>query len=156
MARALIRFAALGAVALGLAAVAPGCGTDAVGVETCRQIETARCHQAQKCPDDINLMIPTHRDSPLTDVEACIRFYKDACLHGLATDKDPGAVATKACVDAINTGDCTVVTHPETHPSCAWLIPPNPPPVADAATDGDATVVPHAAVAADAADATGQ
>ena len=26
------------------------CGTDAVGIETCRQIEEARCRQAPHCP----------------------------------------------------------------------------------------------------------
>lgn len=152
MARALIKFAALGAVALALAAVAPGCGTDAVGVDTCRQVENARCQQAPRCPDNINLGTPVHRNSPTTDVDACMRFYHDACLHGLATDKDPGAIATKACVDAINTGDCAVVTHPETHPSCAWLVPP-----VVAATDaGSDAATDAAADAADAADATGQ
>jgi hypothetical protein len=143
MARALLKFLAFGATALGVAAVAAACGTDAVGVETCRQIETARCQQAPNCPADINLDVPEHRDSPKTDVDACIRFYRDACLHGLAAAKDPGAVATKACIDAINTGDCMVVVHPETHPSCAWLIPPAPPPVVDAAIEGgDATDAP--------------
>lgn len=130
----------LGALALGISILAPGCATDAVGVETCRQVENARCAQAPNC-NDIDLGMPVHRDSPKTDVDACIRFYHDACLHGLATDKDPGAVAAKACIDAINTGDCAVVTHPEQHPSCVWLVPPVPPaaPVAtDAATDASA------------------
>jgi hypothetical protein len=110
------------------------CGTDAVGVETCRQIEEARCRQAPNCPD-IDLSVPKHRDP---NVDACIRYYRDACLHGLAAPADPGAVATKACIDAINRGNCQIVEHPETDPACAWLIPPQPPPAdaSDAPADG--------------------
>jgi hypothetical protein len=114
------------------------CGTDAVGIETCRQIESARCQQAPNCPvatvdGGIDLSLPVHRNSPTTDVEACIRYYHDACLHGLAVP-DPGAVATNACIAAINTGNCQYVAHPETAPACAWLYPA-PPPVVDAAAD---------------------
>jgi hypothetical protein len=115
-----------------LALVLPGawlgaCGTDAVGVETCRQIEEARCRHAPRC--GIDLGNPKHRDP---DVDACIRFYKDACLHGLATTSDPGGPATRACIDAIDRGDCNVVLHPETDPACGWLVPPQPPPPTDA------------------------
>ncbi len=156
MARPLTKLVAVCAAALGISVAVAACGTDAVGVETCRQVESARCAQAPKCTD-INLGSPVHRDSPQTDVDACVRFYHEACLHGLAV-KDPGAVATKACIEAINTGDCTVVVHPEAHPSCAWLIPPAVA-AADAGPDGpDAAVAADAADAhaADAADATGQ
>jgi hypothetical protein len=110
----------------------PACGTDAVGVETCRQVEEARCRQAPKCPE-IDLSKPRHRDTPNSDVDACIRFYRDACLHGLATNADPGALSLRQCVDAINRGDCAVVEHPESDPACFWLVPPQPPaPPADA------------------------
>src|SRR5262245_32926723 len=112
-------------------ATAAGCGTDAVGVEPCRQIEEARCLHGPNC--NVDMSKPVHRDAPTTDIDACTRFYRDACLHGLSTPNDPGAVAVKACVDAINTGDCNVVLHPETHPSCAFLVPPPPPPPPDAA-----------------------
>jgi hypothetical protein len=114
------------------------CGTDAVGIETCRQIEEARCRRAPDCPD-IDLSKPPHRGSPATDVDACIRFYRDACLHGLAV-ADPGAVTTKACIDAIGAGSCTVVEHPETAAACAWLIPPAPSPATDA-SDGPADAI---------------
>ncbi|MEO6574143.1 MAG: hypothetical protein ABIP89_09910 [Polyangiaceae bacterium] len=116
-------------------AIASGCGTDAVGIETCRTIETARCKQAPRCPD-INLNSPVHRDSPQTDVEACVRFYHDACLHGLSTG-DPGGPATQACVAAINEGDCNVVLHPETDIRCLWL---NPAPDAGVDAPPDVTV----------------
>jgi hypothetical protein len=126
-----------GSVLLALVAAVAGwigaCGTDAVGVETCRQIEEARCQQAPNCPD-INLSNPKHRDSPKTDVDACIRFYRDACLHGLQTPNDPGpnSPQTKACIDAINKGNCAVVEDPSKDPACAWLVPPAPPPATDA------------------------
>ena len=133
------KWAGSGLLALATAGAAwiPACGTDAVGVETCRQVEEARCRQAPKCPE-IDLANPKHRGAPQTDVDACIRFYHDACLHGLATNTDPGALARQQCIDAINKGDCTVVEHPESDPACLWLVPPQPPaPPADA-TDAPA------------------
>jgi hypothetical protein len=103
------------------------CGTDPVGVETCRKIERARCENAPAC--GVDLSQPTHRgDSPELSVAACIRFYDDACLHGLAAPTDPGNVQTQACIDAINTDDCSVVKTPESHPSCVFLVPPEPAP----------------------------
>ena len=128
-------------VTLGLAG-AFACGTEPVGVDACRKIEGARCENAKSC--GINLSTPVHRrDAPTPDgqdqqdVGACKRFYEDACLHGLVTTVDPGAVATQACIDAINnTQDCDVVKSPEKHPACVFLYPPAAPaPAADAATD---------------------
>jgi hypothetical protein len=126
---------ALGA-ALGVAALAFACGTDAIGIDACRQIETARCGQAPACA--IDLTNPVHRSSPGTDVDACVRFYHEQCLHGLATTKEPGNVQVKDCVDAINAGDCEVVKRPEIAPACAWLIPPDV--AAPDASDGAADV----------------
>ena len=110
-----------------LAATALGaCGTDATGVESCRRVEEARCRRGPECNVDMN--IPVHRgDTPAAGVSACIRWYKDACLHGLVAS-DPGAPSVQACVDAINVSSCDVVLRPESHPSCAWLIPPDAPP----------------------------
>ena len=125
---------ALFALAAPVAVVVGACGTDAIGIDTCRQIEEARCRQAPGC--NIDLTRPVHRDSPKTDVDACIRYYHDACLHGIATNTDPGAPSVKACVDAINTGDCNVVLHPEKAAACLWLVPPQtvtPDAAADAA-----------------------
>ena len=119
------------------------CGTEPVGVDACRQIEGARCENAKSC--GIDLSKPVHRqDAPTPDerdqqdVGACKRFYEDACLHGLVTTVDPGAVQTQACVNAINTTqDCDVVKNPEKSPACAFLLPPAAPAAttADAATD---------------------
>ncbi len=127
--------------------VVGACGADAIGVETCRQVETARCEQAAHC-GAFDLGQPVHRNSPVTDVEACTRFYHDACLHGLQSNVDPGAPATKACVAAINTGDCTIVANPEKSPACAWLVPA---PVPDAGTTDAAEASAADAATADSA-----
>jgi hypothetical protein len=107
------------------------CGTDAVGVQACRQIQEARCRQAPQC--SIALQPPYHSNG--TDVDACIRFYEDACLHGLASGNDPGPVAVNACVAAINDGGCSVVTTPESATACSWLAPNAAADAANAAAD---------------------
>jgi len=109
----------IGTLALAALSSIAACGTDAVGVETCRQIEQARCQQAPAC--GIALDTPNHVSG--SDVSACIRYYDDACLHGLANGSDPGPHQTGLCVSAIKTNGCDVVLHPEIDPACAWLIP---------------------------------
>ncbi|MDB4939223.1 MAG: hypothetical protein JWP87_6195 [Labilithrix sp.] len=118
------------------------CGTEPVGVDACRQIETARCENAKSC--GIDLSKPVHRrdgNSPekqdQQDVGACKRFYDEECLHGLVTTVDPGAIKTQACVDAINNAtDCDIVKFPEKSPACDFLLPPAAPATAaDAATE---------------------
>jgi hypothetical protein len=107
---------------LGLAPLHAACGTDAVGIQTCRQIEEARCRQAPAC--GISLQPPYHASG--SDVDECIRFYDVACLHGLASGNDPGPIAVNACLAAIHGAsgsDCSVVVSPETAPACAWLGP---------------------------------
>jgi hypothetical protein len=95
----------------------PACGNSAVGVDACRAVETARCQRVSECTD-FNASQPVHRNG--TDVDACTRFYHEACLHGLEA-ADPGEVATNACVAAIQNGDCLTVVHPEMNSACAWL-----------------------------------
>jgi len=111
----------------GIGAIALACGTDAVGVDACRQIESARCLYAHNCGIDVSK--PVHRDSPTTDIDACIRFYHEECLHGLVTTTEPGSTQVKACVDAITAagaaGNCDVVKTPEINLACAWLIAPD-------------------------------
>jgi hypothetical protein len=134
-------FAALLAIGAAIAAVVVACGTDAVGVDACRQIEEARCNQAPNC-SAISLAEPLHPGGSAADVSACIRFYDDACQHGLANGVAPGQPAVTACVAAINAeatdggGGCVIVLHPEEAGACAWLIPPVD--VVDAAVDADA------------------
>lgn len=121
---------------LGIASFAPGCGTDAVGVEACKKIESARCRAAPAC--GIDLTKSPHEGS---DVDGCKRYYDVACLHGLVAGSDPGAPAVQACVDVISSANCAAVAHPESVPACAFL---NPQPVPDAGPEA-------AAVSSDAA-----
>jgi hypothetical protein len=140
-------------VPVALAAFAPlgtgGCGTDAIGVGECKQIEEARCRAAAKCPE-IPLGNINHASG--TDVDACIRFYDVACLHGLEVP-DQGAIATAACVQAINATDggasCSIIEQPWTTKACAWLSPSNIPETSTPEASTDAIDAPT-----DATDAT--
>ena len=82
---------------LGSAALA-ACGTDAVGVEACRQIETARCTAAPQCKGDPSSAgIETEEQ-----VDNCITFYRDQCLHGLENAEDePKTKDVDRCIAAI-------------------------------------------------------
>jgi len=83
----------LASIWLGLAA----CDTGAIGVESCRDIEYARCSAAAHCPSMF----------ALKSQAACRRFYRDHCLHGLPLSQDPGAGQVVPCVNAIKAiGDC--------------------------------------------------
>jgi hypothetical protein len=116
------------AKALGLLSFAlAGCGTDAAGVDACRQIEEARCQQAPACGVALE---PPHRTSG-TDVSECVRFYNDACLHGLASGIDPGPIEVNECLAAIRSasttdGGCAAVVTPASADACAWLVPNAP------------------------------
>jgi hypothetical protein len=71
-----------------------GCGSDAVGVDDCRDIENARCVAGEAC-------------GLVDDVDACKRFYRDQCLHGLTAGERPGKPRVDECVKAIETaGNC--------------------------------------------------
>jgi hypothetical protein len=115
---------------------ASSCGTNAVGVDECRAIERARCRAGDPC-------------GIISDVPACERYYRDHCLHGLAT-KPPAAATVGACVQVIEaagrcaSGDpeallkdcdepvtephsglryaCDVVAHPELARECVFLL----------------------------------
>jgi hypothetical protein len=113
-----------------------GCGTNAVGVDQCRDIEEARCTGALSC-------------GIITDVDTCKRFYRDQCLHGLAV-ASPGTAAVSACVATINAAGvcamadagtplkecgtvsasapgaktaCDIISSPELAAECAFLVP---------------------------------
>jgi hypothetical protein len=119
------------------------CSSGAVGVDACKQVEHARCQAAAAC--GVSLEPPYHTAG--SDVDACIRFYDVACLHGLVSGSDPGPAAVSACVAAISGHPCTsgkpnLVLSPEQDPACTWLVPPVTTPAADAseaaAEGGDA------------------
>jgi hypothetical protein len=113
------------------------CGTDATGVSICRQIEEARCNQAPGCGISIT---PPYTTSG-TSVEACIRFYDIACLHGLANDN--GSINVDACLADIKKS-CSAVRAPESDPACAWLVPPMtaPPDASGAPSEAGEAEVP--------------
>jgi hypothetical protein len=116
-----------------------GCGTAAVGIDVCRDVETARCEAAQYC-------------GRVDDVAACQRYYRDHCLHGLAEGvEQPTPDQVDACVRTIEKagqcakGDrratldtcmpvvttdargaetaCQIVLFPEWATECKWLGP---------------------------------
>ena len=66
---------------------AAGCGTDAKGIEDCRDIEQTRCVAAKAC-------------GQISDVAECQRYYRDQCLHGLPVNQ-PKSTQVKACVATI-------------------------------------------------------
>lgn len=82
---ALAVLSALGAFAL---ASSPGCGTDAHGVETCREIERARCGAALPC-------------GIVTNQEKCEIYYRDHCLHGLPPGVQPEQAYVDLCVNTM-------------------------------------------------------
>jgi hypothetical protein len=104
------------------------CGPSVNGTDACRKIEHARCGWVVAC--NISLPVARKEGYPVDD---CIRYYDDACEHGLVTPVSPTKDQIDQCVGAINAAtDCTIVTAPETADACAWLIPP------DAGLDGAA------------------
>ena len=126
---------------------ASGCGTSAVGIDECRDIEQARCAAGKPC-------------GIVEDVDACERYARDHCLHGLAATPPAGA-SVASCVDVIKAagacakGDpeallsdcdpavsagrtslstaCDVVLHPERVAECSFLTD-----VPDEGTGGEA------------------
>jgi hypothetical protein len=111
-------------------AVGTACGTGASSPDSCRQIEEARCRRALAC----NIRLEPPYSTSGSDVDACIRYYDVACLHGLDVSNQ-GPTAVSQCVRAIETHDCAVVTTPQNDPACAWLIPPAAATTSDAASD---------------------
>jgi hypothetical protein len=109
---------ALAGYLLAFAAVSgTGCGTDAKDVDECRDIEQARCEAAKPC-------------GLVDDVDACKRFYRDHCLHGMVVES-PGQAQVDACVEAIQEAgeamECDTVLYPERTAQCSFLAPSDPP-----------------------------
>ena len=100
----------------GIVSIFAACGTSAVGIQQCRQIEDARCQRASAC--GINLMVPVEVGN---DVDACIRFYNDQCLHGLVTQQLPSSGDVTSCIQSIQSGPCDYVRTPQDSPACGWL-----------------------------------
>jgi hypothetical protein len=123
----------------GLAAIAllfAACGTDARGVDACRRIEEARCRRATGCGIDLGF-IKYIGSGESNAVDGCIRYYHEACMHGLVAE-EPGADKIQACVNVLQASSCDAIRAPETTTECNWLIPPAPAAPADAAAPTDA------------------
>ncbi len=121
-------FGALVATSIAASAII-ACG-NAVGVDACQQIEHARCKWIVQCyADAANYGLPTPRKDNAqnsgitsTPVDDCMRYYDDACLHGLVTNVQPTTTQVDTCVSAINAAtDCNIVQAPETTDACAFL-----------------------------------
>jgi|SRR4051812_36044707 hypothetical protein len=113
-------FRSLSATVLSAAAtfslVTASCGTSAVGVDDCRDIEQARCRAGASCLDS--------KGHPLIDdVPACERYYRDHCLHGLLT-KPPSRASVSACVEVIEgAGRCASADPDSALVDCAETVP---------------------------------
>jgi len=86
-----------------LTIMAAGCGTDAKGVDDCRDIEEARCSADKNCGVVMN-------------VTECQNFYRDQCLHGLPVSP-PGSAVIKACVATIQAAGACALEGRDTAPS---------------------------------------
>lgn len=97
-----------------VAGALPGCGSEAIGVDACREVEYARCEATATCPDEDGVV--------LADVEACKRFYRDHCLHGLTVSAAPSTRKLTACRRTIEAaGRCAAASGPDTPlASCAF------------------------------------
>ncbi len=95
--RARVVSGALTALSLVLASVlgaVASCGTDATGIDACRQIEQTRCEIIVGCPDSLV--------NNEVEVEECKLFYRDQCLFGMPEDISPDPVDVEACIAALH------------------------------------------------------
>jgi hypothetical protein len=91
-------------------ALAPaGCGSDAVGIDACRQIEDARCQASTACGYTAD------------QVDACNLFYRDQCLAGVenADAGTPADTTVSACVAAIQAAGACAKAGAKTIDGCA-------------------------------------
>jgi hypothetical protein len=101
--------ASFAASALFLVLAPASCSTDAVGIEACRSIETARCEAATAC------------GFTGEQVQSCTLFYRDQCLHGVE-NADAGPPTTEvvdACIAAVNATAACAKAGAKTLDGCA-------------------------------------
>lgn len=90
MNRSLSQILGIVSLPLSLGSLVGGCTTDAVAIEDCREIESARCEASVPCG-----VITS------AEVKECQRVYREQCLHGIAGPKAPTADQQKQCVNLI-------------------------------------------------------
>ena len=75
------------------------CGSDAVGIEACKDIEQKRCELAPKCYGQKG----APRIKTEVQVDNCVTYYKDHCLVGIENTTDIKDIdgKTKACTTAL-------------------------------------------------------
>jgi hypothetical protein len=102
--------------------VVNGCGTDAEGTGECRAFERVRCQAAAACG--------------YPDVDECIRYERDQCLHGVALESITPAELDGCAADVARAGRCAAGQGPDTPAaSCGEPVP------ADSATTTACDVV---------------
>lgn len=120
------RSLAILAIALGIAAWASACGSDARSTDACRRVESERCAKAAACPTEFPDFASNYGD-----VASCQRFYDVQCGRGVQDlVKEPSRTELQSCIDAIK-GSCDAAKTPETY--CPFLTA-NEPPVTDTGT----------------------
>jgi hypothetical protein len=70
------------------------CDRGATGVDSCVELEQARCEMIVGCP---NVAVVDEYD-----VADCRLIYRDQCEFGMADKANPDGVATQACMAALN------------------------------------------------------
>lgn len=141
-----MRLLGLAQITFGLLTLAstllPSCATEATGVEICRKIEYARCDAASSCPATFGAI----------NAAECHRFYRDQCLHGLASGSDPKLADVNSCVSAIQAlGSCAASggLDEATLAQCTLAIPGQAwPPAADTAIKACALIAQPEAISA--------
>lgn len=88
--------------------MALGCGTDAVGIGDCRELERARCAAGPACG--------------FPDVEACVRYERDHCLHGVPLESISAGQIDACVLDVQRAGECAAGQGPAT-PADACAVP---------------------------------
>jgi hypothetical protein len=90
--------------------VTASCGTSAIGVDDCRDIEQARCDAGAHC-------LASDGTPLVADAPACRRYYRDNCLHGLPATPPSGSNVA-ACVRVIKAAGVCAEDDAESALSC--------------------------------------
>jgi hypothetical protein len=102
--------ATLVSAAASFSLVTASCGTNAVGVDDCRDIEQARCDASTHCLNEDGKPV-------VTDDAACRRYYRDHCLHGLPANPPSGA-SVSVCVQVIKSAGACAKDDPDSELGC--------------------------------------